>query len=722
MSSTLIPAHYSHFNVYADGNNLKSLSVTFFNFVSRTLKTYSLVFSAKAENSSKTSLQSITDADTAIVYNISYDSVSDKYNVDGLLGFGAVSVIGSYLHLYFDFSIFTIIDILRTTTTSTNARIYKVSLSDVTTYQDTFLALSRYEQPLDFSLSSIMGKIQDIKAASNEIKTNTTVAPYSTPSVGSVVLPVDLFYTGYLEYNYGPYSLDSKNLLAYVDYYDFFDLTFDGLKRLLIKFNDSGFPFEFVLTVGAVSVVVPFAYDAYGSTYTLSTCALQVKFDILLPMVLGIYHDSRTLVIKESGVVFDDLFFGLYFNGMVEVSEMFRFYRSCLFNYVPSTAPLSTSSNSDFTVISESLSNLQKQGASFSSALHSFAGWLSSANDGLQAVQYRIDKSSAFIDTIQGYMSDLLRLERCIEPTHSIATTMCTGVNDYTSLYYSFLDDYQTHTSHYYESFNKLTSWIGGLAAVSDDPLYVQPDRGEGSRGVIDLLRTSRDYLYSIVEPYRRITSNRDYPYYHTNLPIRTEPFFRETDHEYDFATIGELLAYIALSLLPENVDHIDGYPNAPISRPAVSAGSFTTDLSGIQQKLNLLAEQLNILNLGYSDTVDNLANMPPDLSLKLSEIMNVLNSLDFLALENFILPDGLAPIDVTSLCGHYSKFSMGDVVSYGLYGLWDVTNVSFALVSENLYEPIYDVRQNIGTTSSPKYRHNKVPQSVLTLYSKKGD
>ena len=69
MSSSLTPSFYPRLYVYADGNNLKSLKVTFFNFTTRSVATYEFVFSPKVENGTKTSLVSVVDTLT----NASYD-------------------------------------------------------------------------------------------------------------------------------------------------------------------------------------------------------------------------------------------------------------------------------------------------------------------------------------------------------------------------------------------------------------------------------------------------------------------------------------------------------------------------------------------------------------------------------------------------------------------------------------------------------------------------
>ncbi len=182
MSFILSPSLYPHFRVYADGVNLKSISLTLFNFVTRTVVTYSLSFSAKADNNSETFLESVTDTVTDIAYSVSYEASTGRYNVDGLVGFGAVSVVGSYLHLYFDFSTFVILDILRTTTTSTDARIYRLELSPDTDWNLIFSGLLQPDSSLVASVSEIKDFVVNISGTLSTL-TSFYVAPSINRSV-----------------------------------------------------------------------------------------------------------------------------------------------------------------------------------------------------------------------------------------------------------------------------------------------------------------------------------------------------------------------------------------------------------------------------------------------------------------------------------------------------------------------------------------------------------
>lgn len=124
------------------------------------------------------------------------------------------------------------------------------------------------------------------------------------------------------------------------------------------------------------------------------------------------------------------------------------------------------------------------------------------------------------------------------------------------------------------------------------------------------------------------------------------------------------------------------------------------------------------------ASTVDTVSTNVNTVSTKVDAVATSVNSLDFSGVDfsplaNLAnLPTDLTPIDATNLNGHFSKFVPGDTVFYGLYGLWEVLKVSLTLTSEDTYTPLYQLRQNTAPVgSTPTYRYNTVPQSVLSLY-----
>ncbi len=155
-----------------------------------------------------------------------------------------------------------------------------------------------------------------------------------------------------------------------------------------------------------------------------------------------------------------------------------------------------------------------------------------------------------------------------------------------------------------------------------------------------------------------------------------------------------------------------------------------TTLLSGLTSALGLSSpSSFSSLSSTIITSLENLNSkidsldiqIPDDLSSKLQNLSNQVSSLDLTPLSNISLPDsltGLTPIDITDLDGNFCKFVPGDQVYYGLYGIWEVVKVSLVLVSEDMYTPVYQIKQNISPDGQPPvYRYNSVPQSVLTMY-----
>lgn len=169
MASLLTPTQYPRFNVYADGNNLKNLAITFFCFDTRLVKNFNFVFSPKAENGLKTALLFVIDMDTNVSYNVNYDSTTDIYYIDSLFGINSIVIVGNYIYLYFDVSSYSILDILRTTTISTNARIYKLELFAGTTWDLAFSGL--LNNSVDEKLSSIVDIATDIRGSLSTLMT-----------------------------------------------------------------------------------------------------------------------------------------------------------------------------------------------------------------------------------------------------------------------------------------------------------------------------------------------------------------------------------------------------------------------------------------------------------------------------------------------------------------------------------------------------------------------
>ncbi len=150
-------------------------------------------------------------------------------------------------------------------------------------------------------------------------------------------------------------------------------------------------------------------------------------------------------------------------------------------------------------------------------------------------------------------------------------------------------------------------------------------------------------------------------------------------------------------------------------------SSSAPVDLAPVLQDLALIKTSLTSVSSSILTPVlaqlDLVKNSVASVSSSISALD--FSGVDFSALANFTLPADLTPIDITNLDGHFSKFVSGDVVFFGLYGLWEIVSCSLIMTSEDTYEPHYQVRQNTTVApATPKYRYNTVPQSVLSLFT----
>ncbi len=695
MPVALTPVNYSSFDVYASGNDLKSVSLVVFNFASRSVVTYLLTFSPKAENAVKTSLELVTDTLAGVSYSVTYDDVHNKYNINGLTGFASVSVVGAYLYLYFDFCIFTILEILTTTTTATNSRIFKIELSTVSTYPDTFHDLSYDGQPVDLSLPSIMSELLSLKSVIDEVKLNTM--PVSVPVVTSSNSPFSPIFSSYVVVDFGRHYLPLNNSTTTIDYYDIFDFNTNSVKSLLVRFNEDGSPFEFSLTCDNVSMVLPFVYDPKASLYSFSDYNFRLKFDILFPHLFYFCYDFRSLVVTDCSICRASSAFLVYRFNVVDYVELRDFMRSCATSYVPSSAFVGSTA-SDLIPFANALATEYSKNNSAFKVVRSLNAWASKKDIQINKMFEDVSGLADNLSGIRVTTSSLGAFADIVESTERVLVPCWAKLQGQLQSLSLFVMNYAAHTDNYYTHLLRLETLIGGddrTRGVRD--LTVRLD-GHGTI-LEDALLICSD-LRSIVRPYENYL-----------LPSVEFP----PEHTYNFYSLGDLFAYLALSLKGYKTK-LTGYPVTCLSPATGSNTAVNVDFNDIYQKLDFLTNKISNMNAGFSSAVGALNSIPSNLIDNLTDIRTVLDSLDFTALHDFVLPDGLTPIDVTTFGGHYSKFAVGDVVTYGAYGLWEVIKVSFIFVSEDLYQPIYQVRQKIDTVEL-KYRYNLVPQDVLSQH-----
>jgi len=203
---------------------------------------------------------------------------------------------------------------------------------------------------------------------------------------------------------------------------------------------------------------------------------------------------------------------------------------------------------------------------------------------------------------------------------------------------------------------------------------------------------------------------------------------------------------YVENALLSEMIsfsvaDVAADFPSAFLVAPPVDLNSIhlsletlTASISEVRSQSDVLATTVSTLSgqtpsgstVSLSDILSKIdaldLQIPDNLNTQLSELSDDIANIDLAPLSNISLPaslTGLTPIDITNLDGNFCKFVAGDLVFFGLYGIWEVVKASFILVDENHFTPSYQIRQVVSEESVTPvvFRYIDVPQSVLQLF-----